>query len=148
MLGGGHQLHRPESREVPGQAAPLVVLVFVALIGGTTTFAVLNGQDEEKARAAEIEKANEEVEAEEASRPEQSATKRASRAEPQAGRQRRRSSGPGGTLQLEASPTDIAFDTTELSSEPGEVTIDFDNPRRSNTTSRSNRTAKRSPTPN
>ena len=37
-------------------------------------------------------------------------------------------SGPGGTLQLAASPTEIAYDTTELSSEPGEVTIDFTNP--------------------
>jgi plastocyanin len=35
---------------------------------------------------------------------------------------------PGGTLKLSASPTQIAFDTRELTSEPGRVTIDFDNP--------------------
>src|SRR6185295_2235867 len=36
--------------------------------------------------------------------------------------------GPGGTLQLKASPTQIAFDATELTSKPGKVTIDFENP--------------------
>lgn len=36
--------------------------------------------------------------------------------------------GPGGTVQLSASPTDLAFDTTKLTSKPGKVTIDFTNP--------------------
>jgi plastocyanin len=36
--------------------------------------------------------------------------------------------GPGATLQLAADPTQIAFDTTSLSSKPGKVTIEFDNP--------------------
>src|SRR5262249_40170193 len=36
--------------------------------------------------------------------------------------------GPGGTLSLSASPTQLAFDTTKLSSKPGKVTIDFTNP--------------------
>ncbi len=31
-------------------------------------------------------------------------------------------------MQLAASPTDLAFDTTSLTSKPGKVTIDFDNP--------------------
>jgi len=32
------------------------------------------------------------------------------------------------TLQLAASPTKIAYDTTELTAKAGKVTIDFDNP--------------------
>jgi plastocyanin len=35
---------------------------------------------------------------------------------------------PGGTLQLAADPTEIAFDKTSLTSKPGKVTIDFTNP--------------------
>jgi plastocyanin len=36
--------------------------------------------------------------------------------------------GGGTTLQLEASETELAFDTTKLSAEAGKVTIDFKNP--------------------
>ena len=36
--------------------------------------------------------------------------------------------GPGGTLQLAADPTEIAYDQTSLTSKPGKVTIDFTNP--------------------
>jgi plastocyanin len=36
--------------------------------------------------------------------------------------------GPGGTLKLAADPTQIAFDTKQLTSKPGKVTIDFENP--------------------
>ncbi len=36
--------------------------------------------------------------------------------------------GPGGTLQLAAEPTELAFDKASLSSKPGKVTIDFTNP--------------------
>ena len=89
----------------PGRAAPLVVLYFVILVGGATTFAVLNGKDEQEARASELTKANEEAEEEEESPVE-----------------------AGGTLKLAADPTQIAFDTTTLTSKPGKVTIDFENP--------------------
>jgi len=37
-------------------------------------------------------------------------------------------SGPGGTLKLAASPNELAFDTTSLTTKVGEVTIDFENP--------------------
>jgi plastocyanin len=113
------------SEKFPGRFAPLVVVVFLVLIGATTTFAVLNGKDEEKARAAEIDKANEEAEAQEEESG-QAESPQAGSAE--GGGQTAPVSGPGGTLQLAASPTDLAFDKTELSSEPGEVTIDFENP--------------------
>jgi plastocyanin len=113
------------SEKFPGRFGPLVVVVFLVLIGATTTFAVLNGKDEEKARAAELDKANEEAEAgEEDSVPAESTQGGSA----EGGAQAAPVNGPGGTLQLKASPTDLAFDTTELSSEPGEVTIDFENP--------------------
>lgn len=108
----------------PGRAAPVVVLWFVILIGGATTFAVLNGQDEEEARAAENAKANEEFTKEEQSPVEPGKqAEGAEKAKPKAA-----AKGPGGTLKLAADPTQIAFDTTTLSSKPGKVTIDFTNP--------------------
>ncbi len=36
--------------------------------------------------------------------------------------------GGGGTLSLAADPSQLAYDTTSLSSKAGETTIDFDNP--------------------
>jgi plastocyanin len=120
-----------KSEKFPGRAAPFVILAFVALIGVTTTYAVLNGKEEQKVRAEEVAKANVEAEAVE----EQPVGKEKAADEGAAqtggaggGKEKTPISGPGGTLQLAASPTDIAYDTTELSSEPGEVTIDFTNP--------------------
>jgi plastocyanin len=115
----------------PGKLGPLVALWFVLLVGGSATFAVLHAQDEEKAKAAELAKANEENEEEEADVPGSGAEGQKGQEEaggegaekPQAA-----AKGPGGTLQLKASPTEIAFDTTQLSSKPGKVTIDFENP--------------------
>lgn len=109
-------------KSFPGKAGPLVVLVFAVLIGGTTTFAVLHAKDEDKAKAAELSKADEEVEEEESS-PVEGESREAPAAKPEAA-----AKGPGGTLQLAASPTDLAFDKTSLTSKPGKVTIDFDNP--------------------
>jgi plastocyanin len=108
----------------PGRLSPLVALWFVALIGAATTFGVLNGKDEQEARASEVAKAGEEFTEEEAS-PVSEAGKAESgrKAKPEATAQ-----GPGGTLQLAADPTQIAFDKTTLTSKPGKVTIDFTNP--------------------
>jgi hypothetical protein len=50
----------------PGRFAPLVALWFVALVGASTTFAVLHAQDEERAKAAEDTAASERAESEEA----------------------------------------------------------------------------------
>jgi plastocyanin len=106
----------------PGRAAPLVALWFVLLIGATMTFGVHHSQDEETAKAAELTTAGEEITKEESSPVEaKSESAPAPKPEPAA-------KGPGGTLQLAASPTQLAFDTTQLSSKPGKVTIDFSNP--------------------
>jgi plastocyanin len=113
-------------KDFPGKAGPFVALVFAVLIGATTTFAVLHAKDEDDAKAAELSQANEEITSEEAGSPaesEGSEGKAKPTPKPEAG-----TKGPGGTLQLAASPTDIAFDKTSLSSKPGKVTIDFDNP--------------------
>jgi len=50
----------------PGKAAPLVAIWFVALVGASTTFAVLHAKDEQAEKRAEDTKASEENEAEEA----------------------------------------------------------------------------------
>jgi len=49
-------------KSFPGRAAPLVALWFIALIGASTTFAVLHAQDEEVEKKAELTKASEEAE--------------------------------------------------------------------------------------
>lgn len=116
----------------PGKLGPLVALWFAVLVVGSATFAVLHAQDEEKAKAAETTKANEENEEEEADVPESGAEgqERQEKAGGAAGGEKPQAAtkGPGGTLQLKASPTQIAFDTTQLTSKPGKVTIDFENP--------------------
>jgi plastocyanin len=109
-------------KSFPGKAAPIVALGFIALIGATASFAVLHAQDEKEAKAAEFSEANEEITKEEAA-PVEGESKKAPAPKPEAA-----AKGPGGTLQLAASPTDLAFDTNSLSSKPGKVTIDFDNP--------------------
>jgi plastocyanin len=106
------------SEKFPGRFAPLLILAFVALIGTTATYAILNGQDEQEARAQELKGAGQQFEEEEAN-PEAGAEAKAPAA---------KAAGPGGTVQLAASPTAIAYDTTKLTSKPGKVTIEFTNP--------------------
>lgn len=113
----------------PGRAAPVVVLWFVVLVGSVTTFAVLHAQDEKAHEAAADTEASHEDEAEEAEVVDESGADShsegdsAEAAAPGAG-----AGGAGGTLNLAADTTAIAFDTTSLESKPGEVTIDFSNP--------------------
>jgi plastocyanin len=119
------------SERFPGRATPVVILAFVALIGVTTTYAVLNGKDEQEARAHELAEANaeaEELEKEPVEKAGGAAGGAAEQGATAGGGKKSPVNGPGGTLQLAASPTDIAYDKTELSSAPGEVTIDFTNP--------------------
>jgi uncharacterized membrane protein YecN with MAPEG domain len=53
-------------KSFPGKAAPLVAIWFVALVGASTTFAVLHAKDEQREKKAELNKASEEAELEEA----------------------------------------------------------------------------------
>ncbi len=109
-------------KSFPGKAAPLVALWFITLVGAAATFSVLHAKDEETAKAAELKEAGEEISEEEES-PVEGRAENAAPQESQPG-----AKGPGETLQLAASPTQIAFDTTQLESKPGKVTIDFNNP--------------------
>jgi plastocyanin len=114
-------------KSFPGRIAPLVALYFVVMVGAATTFAVLHAQDEQDAKAAELNKASEENEEEEAS-PVGGESEKAEPRESQATHKQAAPKEAASTLQLAASPTQIAFDTTQLTSKPGKVTIDFKNP--------------------
>lgn len=106
----------------PGRATPLVAAWFIVLVGCATTFAVLHAQDEQEAKAAELSKAGEEITEEEASPVREGAEgKPAPKPQPA-------TEGSGSTLQLAASPNELAFDTTKLTGKPGKVTIDLTNP--------------------
>ncbi len=105
----------------PGRAFPIVILWFALLVGSATTFAVLHAKDEEEAKAGEFEKAGKEIEKEQTSGPFESEPSEKQQGQPAA-------KGSGGTLQLAADPTEIAYDKTSLTSKPGKVTIDFTNP--------------------
>jgi plastocyanin len=117
-------------KSLPGKAGPLIALWFVILVGGATTFAVLHAKDEQEAKAAELAEASEEI-SEEESLPAESEGG-GGQGEAAGGEAAKEGSaataGPGATLQLAASPTQIAFDKTTLASKPGKVTIDFANP--------------------
>lgn len=114
-------------KSFPGKLGPLVVLWFAILVGGSMTFAVLHAKDEDKAKAAELTKADEEAEEEESS-PVQGKGEKEPAESKEATKPESGAKGPGGTLQLAASETALAFDKTSLTSKPGKVTIDFDNP--------------------
>jgi plastocyanin len=115
-------------KSFPGRAAPAVFLCFAVLIGGATTFAVRNGQEEQEARAAELTEASEEAEEEEESPVLEEGSAKGKGGGGEAKAEEGGAEGPGGTLQLAADPAQIAFDTTSLDGKPGRVTIEFDNP--------------------
>lgn len=79
----------------PGRYGPLVVLLFVAIVVGATTFAVLNGQDEQEARAQETAQAGEEIEKEESAAPVEASGESASEAEQEAGEGEEAEPAPG-----------------------------------------------------
>lgn len=112
-------------KDFPGRALPIVILWFAIFVGGATTFAVLHAQDEQDAKAAELEQAGEEVEEEESGAP---ATQGGEEAAEGSGGSGSKGGEAGTTLQVEASPTALEFDTTELEAKAGKVTIDFKNP--------------------
>jgi plastocyanin len=94
-----------------------VAALFAALVLGTAVFGVANARDEVEHREAE--------QAEEAAAAEEEAQEQPAG---QAGGEGAKPAGEGAILQLAADPEALEFDTTELSSPPGEVTIEFSNP--------------------
>jgi plastocyanin len=133
-------------KDFPGRALPLVLAWFAIFVVGATTFAVLHAQDEEAADAAELERAGEKIEEaeqqsggvnndiekseEEAEEGAQGSKKEEENPGPLEDSDKGAVKGAGAstTLKLSADPTALAFDTTELTAKPGQVTIDFDNP--------------------
>jgi plastocyanin len=141
-------------KDFPGKLLPVVILWFAVFVGATTTFAVLHAQDEEHAKAAELEKAGEKIEKGQTSGPyeneggaqggeteelEEQAEKEAEGSVqgeepvgPTENETGEKPSNKGGgaetTLQLEASETALEYDTTQLNAKAGKVTIDFKNP--------------------
>jgi plastocyanin len=116
-------------KDFPGKALPIVILWFALFVGGATTFAVLHAQDEEQAKAAETEQAGKEVEKAESSGPFEEETEGAeNEGSEEEASEGEKGEGAGTTLEVEASPTALAFNTTELEAKAGQVTIDFKNP--------------------
>lgn len=111
-----------KAEKFPGRMGPVVVLAFMALIGTAIAYSVLNGQEESEHRAHELAHATAE-----AGHEEESPVEERHAAEPEAGNMPK-AGGATTTLKLAASPDAIAYDTTDLSAEAGEVTIDFTNP--------------------
>lgn len=56
-----------KSKDFPGRALPVIILWFAIFVVGATTFAVRYSGEEQEARAAELEKAGEEIEVAEGS---------------------------------------------------------------------------------
>src|SRR5882757_3913322 len=135
----------------PGKVMPLVVLWFGIFVVGTATFAVLHAKDEEanKAREVAYEEAGEKAEKEGGhvaplgTEGAQGGNEEKGEEEAEEGKEGFEEVGPeegeaGGesavagaeeALKLEASETELAFDTTKLEAKKaGKVTIDFKNP--------------------
>ena len=109
--------------------------LFAILVLGTATFAVAYSEDEQEHRQAELAAEEAEQGGTELPGGGEVPTPDAAQAEgtppgeqPSPQTTPPASAGPGGTVALAADPTQIAYDKTALSSKPGEVTIDFDNP--------------------
>lgn len=108
---------RSESFPPSGIAVAGLIAYFVALVGATTTFAVLNARDDQRKRIAEH------AEAAATQPPPSGATTTGSATATQPA-----PTGKSTTLKLAAAPDAIAYDTTQLSGKAGQLTIDFDNP--------------------
>ncbi|HET7416135.1 MAG TPA: plastocyanin/azurin family copper-binding protein [Solirubrobacterales bacterium] len=142
-------------KDFPGRALPLVILWFAVFVVGATTFAVRYSGEEQEARAAELEKAGEEIEEaeseggygneggalggeseegeQEAEEEAEGSIEQEEPVGPTEGSQEGKGAQGGGgeamtTLQLAASATALEFDQNALSAKPGKVTIDFTNP--------------------
>jgi len=137
-------------KDFPGRALPIILLWFAIFVGGATTFAVLHAQDEEAAEATELEQAGKEIEEAEteggfsneagAQGGETEESEEEAEAGPEGeepvgelqgsgeGKEAGGGAGAATTLQLAADPAALAYDETELTAKPGQVTIDFDNP--------------------
>ncbi|MGN6664586.1 MAG: plastocyanin/azurin family copper-binding protein [Solirubrobacterales bacterium] len=123
----------------PGKFLPVIILWFAVFVVSATTFATRYSGEEHEKKAAEYARYFEEVEGGEKSAEGKSAGGGAeaggegsAQEEESAGSGEGAKEAKGGgastTLQLEASPSALEFDTTHLEAKAGKVTIDFTNP--------------------
>ncbi len=122
-----------KAQNFPGKAFPLVVIWFLVLAGGATTFAVLHAKDEQEHKAHEFEQAGEEIEKEQTSEPfeeEEEAEPEAAKGTEEEGEAGATGEavGKGGKIEVAADETALLYDTTSLEVDSGEVEIDFENP--------------------
>lgn len=123
-----------KSEKFPGKAFPLVVLWFVVLAGGAATFAVLHAQDEKEHKAAELEHAGEEIQEEDLEGGGHEVKGGEEEGESEGGEEESASeaggeaSGSGGTIEVAADESALAYNTDSLEAGAGEVEIDFTNP--------------------
>jgi plastocyanin len=132
-------------KDFPGRAMPIVLIWFGIFVVGAATFAVRYSSEEQEAKAAELEKAGEEIEEaeteggfeNEAGALGGETEEGEEEAEEEAGSGEEEPVGPAEgadgaeastTLQLAADPAALLFDKKELTAKAGKVTIDFDNP--------------------
>lgn len=118
-------------QKFPGKALPLVVIWFLVLAGGAATFSVLHAQDEEEHKAAEFEHAGEEIEKEQTSEPFEEEEKEVEAEEGKGGGSAEGggvAGGSGGTLEVIANESALAYEEESLETEAGAVTIEFNNP--------------------
>jgi plastocyanin len=101
----------------------VAIALFALLVVCTAFFAVRYSRDEQTDRRAELAAEEKEIHETPAGGGAPEAPTPAS-----GGGGQQAAKGPGGTLKLAADPTQLAFDSKSLSSKPGKVTIDFDNP--------------------
>jgi plastocyanin len=102
-----------------------ILAVFLALVVATCGLAVATAREEQDHRRHEQAEAHKLTEESEQTVESSDETSGSDSAE---GDESAGAGGPGGTLELKADPSQLAYDTKELSSKPGEVTINFDNP--------------------
>ncbi|MGZ8667352.1 MAG: plastocyanin/azurin family copper-binding protein [Solirubrobacterales bacterium] len=108
----------------PGSLFPLLAAYFTLLVAGTMTFAVLNAETNTTERTENQEAAKELFGSGNAVAATASETAAPSAPE----KPPEKAKGPGGTVKLAADPTELLYDTKKLSSKPGKVAIDFENP--------------------
>jgi plastocyanin len=124
-----------------GATMTVGLLIFVGLVIATGTFAVLNAKKEQTDRRDKLAAEEKKVGATpvpgggEVPTPDAAELGAATPAAPPAGAAapsppagQPKAKGPGGTLDIAASPSQLAFNTKSLSSKPGKVTINFTNP--------------------
>ncbi len=108
------------SNSFPGKAFPLVALYFALLVAGTMTAAVVNAETNTTERTENQEAAQALFGGENAEADTGPASDKQAKLP--------KVKGPGGTVKLAADPVQLLYDTKKVSSKPGKVTIDFDNP--------------------